>query len=203
MNKFKHLALVLISGTILFFATSCSKDTDTPEPEKATLTINTVTDLDGSKGAVYYSLSTNSQITGADTATNKWDIKFLSTGIFVNGGSSGVGTTQAQVVSNTFTDLVTAPETGYKTDATSAAALTGWYTYTALTAPQHAILATPGKILVVKTSSGNYAKIEMKSYYKGNPDTTTPAFADLTTRPASRYYTFRFAYQANGTTKLQ
>jgi hypothetical protein len=202
MNKFKHLALVLISGTILF-ATSCSKDTDTPEPEKTTLTINTVTDLDGSKGAVYYSLSTNSQITGADTATNKWDIKFLSTGIFVNGGSSGVGTAQAQVVNNTFTDLATAPETGYKTDATGAAAITGWYTYTALTAPQHAILATPGKILVVKTSSGNYAKIEMKSYYKGNPDTTTPAFADLTTSPASRYYTFRFAYQANGTTKLQ
>jgi hypothetical protein len=56
---------------------------------------------------------------------------------------------------------------------------------------------------VIKTSDGKYAKLEMKSYYKGNPDTTTPTFADLATRPASRFYTFRFAYQADGSTTLQ
>ena len=201
MNKFKTLALVLISGSALLI-TSCSKNNDDPAPAPVTLTTNTVTDLDGSKGNVYYSLSTNSVVTGADTAGTKWDIKFSSTSILVNGGTSGSGTAQAQVVSSTFADLVTAPATGYKTDAKGAAAITGWYTYTAETAPQHAILATPGKILVVKTSAGNYAKIEMKSYYKGNPDPTTAAFADLATRPASRYYTFKFAYQANGSTTL-
>lgn len=201
MNKFKTLALVLISSSALVI-TSCSKNNDDPAPAPVTLTTNTVTDLDGSKGSVYYSLSTNSVVTGADTASTKWDIKFSSTSILVNGGTSGSGTAQAQVVSSTFADLVTAPAASYKTDAKGAAAITGWYTYTAETAPQHAILATPGKILVVKTSAGNYAKIEMKSYYKGNPDSTTPAFADLATRPASRYYTFKFAYQANGSTTL-
>jgi hypothetical protein len=202
MNKLQTLALGLISSSVLLMS-ACSKNNDDATPVAATLTTNTVTDLDGSKGNVYYSLANNAAVTGADTTGTKWDIKFSGTSIFVNSGTSGTGTAQAQVVSSTFADLTTAPTSGYKADATGAAAITGWYTYTATTAPQHAILMVPGKIIVVKTSVGNYAKIEMKSYYKGNPDTTTPAFADLTTRPASRIYTFRFAYQGNGTTSLQ
>ncbi|WDF54255.1 HmuY family protein [Mucilaginibacter sp. KACC 22063] len=202
MNRLQTLALGLLSSSLLLMS-ACSKNNDDSVAPAATLKTNTVTDLDGSKGNVYYSLANNAIVTGADTTGTKWDIKFSGTSIFVNGGSSGTGTTQAQVVSSTFTDLTTAPASGYKSDAIGAAAITGWYTYTATTAPQHAILMVPGKIIVVKTSSGNYAKIEMKSYYKGNPDTTTPAFADLTTRPASRIYTFRYAYQSNGTTSLQ
>lgn len=207
MNKFKTLALVLFSSTALV-VTSCSKNNDEPEPGKpVTLTINTVADLDGSKAAVYYSLSTNKQVTGDDIAAGKWDIEFLSTNIFVNGGTSGSGKTQAQIVNSTFDDLKTAPADGYKTDATGANAISGWYLYTNTNSvPNHAVLAVPGKIIVIKTGDGKYAKLEMKSYYKGNPDTTTPVFADFmnreTTSP-SRFYTFRFAYQADGSTTLQ
>jgi hypothetical protein len=202
MNKFKTLSLALCSATILL-ASSCSKNNDTPAPEVSKLSTKTVADLDGSTGAVYYSLSTGAQVTGADTATNKWDLKFKSTSIFVNSGTSGSGTTQAQVVSSTFETLTVAPADGYKADATGANAITGWYTYTAETAPQHAILTVPGKILVVKTSAGNYAKVEIISYYKGNPNTTTADFADLAKRPASRFYTFRFAFQGDGTTSFK
>jgi hypothetical protein len=203
MNKFKTLSLAL-SGTIILLASSCSKNSDDVTPAISKLTTKTVTDLDGSTTTnVYYSLSTGSQITGADTTTAKWDIKFKGTSIFINSGTSGTGTTQAQIVSSTFETLTTAPTTGYKTDATGTPAISGWYTYTATTEPQHAILTVPGKIIVIKTSAGNYAKVEMISYYKGNPNTTTAEFANLATRPASRYYTFRFAYQGDGTTSLQ
>jgi hypothetical protein len=205
MNKFKTLALVLFSSAALL-ATSCTKDNDAaPDPVKpVTISINTVADLDGSKGAVYYNLSTNKQVLGDDITAGKWDLKFSTTSIFVNGGTSGTGTTQAQVVSSIFDDVKTAPADGYKTDATGANAITGWYLYTGTASvPNHAIFPVPGKIIVIKTSDGKYAKLEMKSYYKGNPDTTTPAFADLATRPASSYYTFRFAYQADGSTTLQ
>jgi hypothetical protein len=131
MNKFKTLALVLFSSTALLI-TSCSKNNDEPEPNKpVTLTINTVADLDGTGRDVYYSLSKNAEVTGTDITGNKWDMKFTATSIFVNGGTSGTGTTQAQVVNNTFADLKTAPADGYKTDATGANAITGWYTYTA------------------------------------------------------------------------
>lgn len=203
MNKFKTLALVLFSSTALL-VTSCTKDDEAPEPVAAKLTVNTVTDLDASKGAVYYSLSTNKQVTVDDITAGKWDLKFATTKILVNGGTSGTGTTQAQIVLNKFEDLVTAPATGYKTDGAEGNALADWYKYTGMEiAPFHAIFPLPGKIFVIKTSDGKYAKLEMISYYKGNPDTTTPVFADLATRPASPYYTFRFAYQADGTTNLQ
>jgi hypothetical protein len=203
MNKFTTLSLAL-GCAITLLASSCSKNSDDPTPAESKLTTKTVADLDGSTAAAYYSLSTGAQITGADTAsTTKWDIKFRGTSILVNGGTSGTGTTQAQIVSSTFETLTTAPTTDYKTDASGAPAISGWYTYTATTEPQHAILMVPGKIIVIKTSDGNYAKIEMISYYKGNPNTTTAEFASLTTRPASRFYTFRYAYQGDGTTSLQ
>ncbi|WDF79570.1 HmuY family protein [Mucilaginibacter sp. KACC 22773] len=202
MNKFATLLLAL-SSAIILLTSSCSKNGDDVTPAVSKLTTKTVTDLDGSTATVYYSLSTGAQITGADTATTKWDIKFKGTSIFINGGTSGAGTTQAQIVSSTFETLATAPTAGYKTDAAGAPAISGWYTYTATTEPQHAILTVPGKIIVIKTSAGNYAKVEMISYYKGNPNTTTAEFANLATRPASRYYTFRFAYQGDGTTSLQ
>jgi HmuY protein len=202
MNKFATLSLAL-SSAIILLASSCSKNSDDVTPAVSKLTTKTVTDLDGSTTNVYYSFSTGAQITGADTATSKWDIKFKGTSIFINGGTSGTGTTQAQIVSSTFEALTTAPTADYKTDATGAPAISGWYTYTATTEPQHAILTVPGKIIVIKTSDSKYAKVEMISYYKGNPNTTTAEFANLATRPASRYYTFRFAYQGDGTTSLQ
>ncbi|MCO5934950.1 HmuY family protein [Mucilaginibacter sp. RB4R14] len=206
MNKFKTLALVLFNSAALL-ATSCTKENDaTSEPVKATtLSVNTVIDLDGSKGAVYYSLSTNKQVLGDDITAGKWDIQFSDRNIFVNGGTSGIGATQAQIVNSIFNDVNTAPTTGYKTDAIGVNAILSndWSIYTNTNSvPNHAVLMVPGKIIVVKTSYGKYAKLEMKSYYKGNPDITTPAFADLTTRPASSYFTFRFAYQADGSTTL-
>jgi len=204
MNKFKTLSLVFGAATILLVS-SCSKNNDDPTPAASKLTTKTIADLDGaSKATVYFSLATGAEVTGADTASaTKWDLKFKSTSIFVNGGTSGTGTAQAQVVSSTFETLTTAPADGYKRDATGAPAISGWYTYTATTEPQHAILTVPGKIFVIKTADGKYAKVEMISYYKGNPNTTTAAFADLTTRPASRYYTFRYAYQGDGTTSFK
>jgi hypothetical protein len=209
MNKFKTLALVLFSSTALL-VTSCTKDNDAaPEPVVADLTVNTVADLDGSKGAVYYSLSTNKQVTGDDITAGKWDIQFSARNIFVNGGTSGAGTIQAQIVNGIFAEVTTAPTTGYKTDATGANAILNdsWSIYTNTNSvPNHAVLMVPGKIIIVKTSDGKYAKIQMLSYYKGNPDTTTPTFADFMNRETltpSRYYTFKFAYQADGSTTLK
>ncbi|HEX8018597.1 HmuY family protein [Mucilaginibacter sp.] len=204
MNKFKTLSLAFGAAAILL-ASSCSKNNNDPTPAVSKLTTKTITDLDGASTAtVYFSLATGAAVTGADTASaTKWDIKFKSTSIFINGGTSGTGTAQAQVVSSTFETLTTAPTDGYKSDATGAPAISGWYTYTATTEPQHAILTVPGKIFVIKTADGKYAKVEMISYYKGNPNTTTATFADLTTRPASRYYTFRYAYQGDGTTSFK
>ncbi|MDO9155766.1 MAG: hypothetical protein Q7U17_02765, partial [Sediminibacterium sp.] len=56
----------------------------------------------------------------------------------------------------------------------------------------------PGRVLVVRTASGKYAKVEILNYYKGGttPATTASDAIKLTTQ---RYYTFRFSFQPNGT----
>jgi len=52
---------------------------------------------------------------------------------------------------------------------------------------------------VIKTATGKYAKMEIMNYYKGG---TTPLSTATDSIKAydSRYFTFRYTYQANGTT---
>jgi hypothetical protein len=149
-------------------------------------------------------------VPATDSATTKWDIAFKTSTIKVNSGTSGPGTAAAQIVSTGFDDLIEAPEASYATDGASGFAIptgsnSGWYTYTgaAASGPQHAILPIAGKTIVVKTANGKYAKIQILSYYKGNPNTTTADFADLAKRPLGGYYTIRYMIQADGSRKLQ
>ena len=70
----------------------------------------------------------------------------------------------------------------------------GWYVYDQLTS-----LITPlaGRVLVIRTASGKFAKVEIINYYKGG--VTLPITAsDSDKLSKQRYYTFRYAYQPNG-----
>lgn len=154
-----------------------------------------------------YSFKDNVVVANGDSATTKWDIGFRSTAIIVNGGSSGPGQTQAQIVSGIFDELVEAPESGYVSDALGTYAIQGsggWYNYTGQSGnPVNAIIPIPGKVIVIRTADGRFAKVEILSYYYGNPNTSTAEFADLGTRPPSRYFTFRFIYQPDGSRNLK
>lgn len=202
MNKKITLSIAIALSICSVAISSCTKEKggDAPKPD---LEIKTVNDLDGTAGTVYYNLRNNAIVTGADTLSGNWDLKFDRTKIFVNSGSSGVGTAEAQVLTSTFEDVINAPETGYKPDTDAENAISGWYRYTGSTAPEHAILTVPGKIIVMKTGEGKYAKLEMLSYYLGNPNTSSSEFADISTRPPSSYYTFRYAVQLDGSTSLK
>ncbi len=132
--------------------------------------------------------------------SNDWDIAFRGTTIAINGGDA-TGTTDepnrsgdvgVQIVDGTFASVTTAPASGYDQDGANGFAITtgsgnGWYTYTG--PPSHLILPIPGKILVFKTSSGNYAKVEILSYYRD-----APAQPDGSN---SREYTFNYTYNPN------
>jgi hypothetical protein len=150
----------------------------------------------------FYSLEKNALVSNMDSASTKWDIALMSTRILTNGGTSGVGQGGAFVYTGLFDDLKTIPtDSAFKTDnAPTAYAITtgsgkGWYTYDQLTS-----LITPlaGRVLVIRTATGKYAKMEITCYYKGG--VTLPASAtDMEKLTKQRYYTFRFAYQPNGT----
>ena len=205
----KLIALTALTGII--FA-SCDKD-DIPAP--VTVQTKAVTNLQadtilgisstgqpyGSGKYTLYSLETNAVIANTDSATNKWDIGFRGTTIIINGGNSGPGRGGAFMYTGTFSDLATIhTDSTFRVDnaPTSYAVRTGsgngWYNYngsTQLTTP------IPGRILVVRTANGKYAKIEIQNYYKGGvtPDATASDSEKLTKQ---RYYTFRYTFQSDG-----
>ncbi|MCC8407521.1 HmuY family protein [Mucilaginibacter sp. UR6-1] len=170
--KALHNGLYLTIG-LLFFANTCLKAQD----------IKVVKDLQATS-KVYFSIDNGTQVTGTDTASAVWDIALQRTNILVNSGTSGKGTTAAQLLKNTaFDKVTTAPADGYIEDSAQAKAVPpgtgqGWYLYDMT---NHTVNPAPGRIIVVKTSSGKYAKIEVLNYYKngdGDPG----------------YYTFRYAF---------
>lgn len=139
--------------------------------------------------------------TGTSVTDDSWDIALRGTTILVNGGSeigslvdepSRTGDAALTVETGTFASILEAPaETNFAQDAADTYALNtgsgnGWYTYAG--PPTHLISPIAGKVIVVKTIDGNYAKMEIISYYKD----LDPSNADN-----GRYYTFNYVYNPN------
>ncbi|MHA4742590.1 HmuY family protein [Dyadobacter sp. MSC1_007] len=160
-----------------------TRDTNAVKPE-----IVVIKDLNANtKSYIYFSLATGKEIPAADAKTKNWDIAFSKTTIATNGGNSGPGDGGAQVIEKPFDLITEAPKDGFKTDGDAGFAIPGgsgnsWYKYDM---GVHAILPIPGRTILVKTANGNFAKLEVISYYKGAPE-------DVPTEESS-YYTFRYA----------
>lgn len=205
MKYLVQINLILFIAVSLFFS-SC--DDDDVKKKAQELETTNVADLnaESTKNFTFFSFDDGAVVLNTDSATSKWDIGFRGTTIILNGGTSGPGSASGQIVTNIFDDITEAPVDGYAIDgATKAIPGSGWYTYTgeAPTGPKHAILPIAGKVIIIKTATGKYVKLEILSYYKGNPNTTTAEFADLVTRPVSRYYTFRYIYQPDGSNNFE
>ena len=202
----KPFLLLLTLSSILF---SCTKDETTVAlpvtaimvndlPADTVLGINPITGMPLSAGKyTFYSLERNAIVPNTDSASTKWDLAFASTKILINGGTSGTGFGGAFIYTGLFDELKTiSNDSVFKTDnAPSTFAVTkGWFTYDQLTS-----LITPlaGRILVIRTASGKYAKVEIINYYKGGVTPLTTA-SDKDKLSKQRYYTFRYAYQPNG-----
>ena len=149
----------------------------------------------------YYSLVDNKIVPKTDSATTKWDIAFSSLKILINGGTSGPGLGGAFVQVGSFDALKTiSSDSTFAVDNSNASKFaipqnsSGWYIYNGLT---NLVTPAAGRILVIRTATGKFAKIEILNYYKGGvtPDPAASNFDKLTKQ---RFYTFRYAYQPNG-----
>jgi hypothetical protein len=206
MNSFKSfLSLAFLSGVLLL--ASCGDDDPTPALE-ATLFENLAADpatgFDPNTGAPigytgkykFFSFATGQTVANTDSATANWDIGFRGTSILINSGTSGPGTASAQVVEGIFDELSTAPDAGYLQDNKNTPAYAiptgsgnGWYSYNGAT---QIISPIAGRVIVVRTTDGKYAKLEILSYYEDAPAEPN-AMSDM-----ARYYTFRYIYQPDG-----
>jgi len=205
----KHLRLL----PILVFAVTLTACGDDPASSNASdpVVASRVTDLPsdpfvafvegrpvGAGVYTFYSLREDRIVAREDSATTQWDVAFKGSTILVNGGVSGPGQGEGQILETTFANVTEAPATGYTTDAVNGPALgTGsgqsWYSYN----PATQVLApTPGRVLVVKTADGRYAKLNMISYYQGAP-------AEPSAASTARYLTFDFVFQPDGTRSFE
>ena len=208
MKNLKSI-LVLAISIALF---SCSKDnepTPTPTSSPTALTVQTFSNLyapvsgvppNTTGDFVKFSFATNAIVTTGDN----WDVAFRSTTILVNGGvaSTGqparTGVGAGSVATGTFANITTAPADNlFNQDITTANAIptgsgNGWYNYNGAT---NVVSPIAGKVIVVKTHDGKYAKMEILNYYQDAP-------ANPTGTEPSRYYKFNFVYQPNGTKNL-
>ncbi|MFV0541392.1 MAG: HmuY family protein [Aestuariibaculum sp.] len=141
--------------------------------------------------------------TGEETTSDTdWDIAFRGTIIIVNGGASTgltdepdrTGEGAVYIATGTLGSVTSVNTSLLVQDSANELAIAtgsgnGWYNYTG--APNHLIIPIAGKVLVIKTHDGKYAKVEILSYYKdGNTDSD------------SRYYTFNYVYQPNEETNF-
>jgi hypothetical protein len=213
MNYRKLGTIVLFAGVIM--SSKCGKD---EVPAVAPLQATTVNDLAAdtiiglnpmtmqplSNGKyTFYSLERNAVVTNSDSATNKWDLGFAGTTIITNSGTSFTGGQGGAFVwQGLFDNLTTIPtDSTFKTDngLTNLAIPRGsnraWYIYDA---PTNLINIIPGRVIVVRTASGKYAKVEILNYYRGG---TTPAAtaSDNDKLTKQRYFKFRYTFQPNGT----
>ena len=202
--KTKIFTLSLLA---LFISTvSCSSDDDKNEvaPVVTTKVSNIAAPQTGGQGQpaggafAKFSFSQNKIVTD-----NNWDIAFRGTTIIVNGGAKigltdepeRTGSGAVSIVSGTFASVTAFPAAAtFAQDASAVYSIPtgsgkGWYSYNSDT---HIISPIAGKVFVVKTHDGKYAKFEILSYYKDAP-------ASPTQTSESPYYTFNFAYQANST----
>ena len=184
-TSIKTLFVVLLA--LLVFS-SCKKDEDTPTPEDGNGGPNVdVKNLDASDGYVFYSLTTGTEVSKTDSNSTQWDIAFNATTIIINGGESGPGAGGALLLNKLYDEVTEAPKSGY--DGSQVPKNTypdRWYSYNL--GGNHLIKPIPGKIIVVRTADGRYAKIEIISYYQDIPDLTGKASSDV----EPRFYSFNF-----------
>lgn len=140
----------------------------------------------------------NGIVPNTDSTTNKWDVAFRGTSILTNGGTSGPGQGGAVILNGIFDEVKEVPaSTIFVQDTKTVLAIPassgrGWYNYDA---PSNIISPIAGKILLIRTGDGKFAKMEILNYYKGSP-----VKPDASSQ--SRHYTFRFVYQPDGSMKF-
>ena len=173
----------------------------------------TLYDLDAQEIVVSSSITDAAQ-RAADSSGIEWDIGLKGTTLIFNGGSSGSGQGMAQLLTQPFAEVMEAPSSGYVADGdnTSCPAVetqhgtfpgsplaictgsgNGWYAYNGQT---QLVSPIAGRTIVLITGEGNYAKVRILSYYKGNPDPPDPS-------APSRYYTFEFILQPDGSRNFE
>ncbi|MEX6626174.1 HmuY family protein [Tenacibaculum salmonis] len=204
MNILKSILIITI---LTFITVSCSDNNDTLPEESISKRIDNLhakqtTDYSVNPPKASGEFIKFSFKKGVIVTDDNWDIAFRATTIIVNGGeSTGIkeepnktGNASLLLVDGTFSSVKTISDNAIfkqdEKDGVLALPKSTWYSYFQ---PAHRIDPVAGKIIVIKTIDGNYAKMEILSYYK---DMDSSNSADPQ-NSGGQYYTFNYVYNPN------
>ena len=185
------IQLSILAAVGLFFS-ACNKTNDVPMvlpiiTSTQSLTVN----FSNTKSFVFFSFKDSAVVANTDSATSKWDIGLRYTTFILNSNASGPGSAGVSLQDGIYSNLNTAPATGYAVDTSSAnlAIKDGsWYDYNSTT---HAFVPKAGKVFFFKTADGaHYVKMQLLSV------DYLPFVGQV---PLQLVYKFQYSYQPNGT----
>lgn len=210
MNKLNFSLSAVAFTAMLFFSSCGSKSVEPAKPLESKIFSNLMADLvtinpangqtsGGTNRFTLFSFANNAIVANADSASNKWDVGFRGTTIIVNGGAIRTGQGGVFTYTGLFDELKEVPATATFAQDNSPTSLAipitsgmGWYNYNPM---NNGITPIVGRIFVIRTGDGKFAKMEILNYYKDSPTV-------ITLTSPSRYYTFKFMHQADGSKKL-
>ncbi len=189
----KYKSLLLLASAAMIVLTACKKDDEVvPQPATENTAVVKV-NFSPVKPYTFFSFKNNAIVANADSVSAKWDFALRLTTFLVNSNASGPGSAGVIMQNGVFDNVTVAPTTGFAYDTTSTKLAIkdgSWYDYNNAT---HSFIPKAGKVFIFRTADNKYAKMEiLEANYE--------PFTGMT--PSIINYKIRFAYQADGSTKL-
>lgn len=189
ISVFSALCLICL---VLF--SSCTKEeTPTPRPLTRIQVLSVPFSTRGSH--TFFSFKDSTAINVADSATTKWDFAIRFAKIIVNSQASGPGNAGVIMQDGIFSNITSAPLTGYSYDTTSTRLAIqdgSWYDYNPRT---HSFIPKAGKVFIFRTANGsNYAKMQLLAV--DYAPFTGPV-------PTTLLYKFEYTYQPGNGNSFQ
>lgn len=189
MKRTNQVALLGVA-VLVFMLAACNKD-DAAYPIPAVTKSDTLlVKFSNSSTFAFYSFKNGKLVANADSATTKWDFGLRRTTFILNSYAYGPGNAAAQLSNQLYSDILSAPETGYAYDTTTSQKAIkdgSWYNYDPIT---HSFSPKAGQTFIFRTADNFYVKMEL---------TAVDYEPFVGPSPTNLVYRFRYTYQGNGT----
>ncbi|NDA61480.1 MAG: hypothetical protein EBX50_05490 [Chitinophagia bacterium] len=181
--------------TMFVLVVGCKKDATVAVVPVVTSTQTLTVPFSTATNFSFFSFKDSTLVTSSDSTTTKWDFALRFTKFLVNSNASGPGSAGVIMQDGIFSDIKSAPTSGYSYDttATRLAIKDGsWYDYNSLT---RSLTPKAGKVFIFRTADGlRYAKMQLLSV-------DYAPFVGMV--PTTLLYKFQYTYQPNGSTSFQ
>lgn len=191
MKKMIMASMIAATATI-FLLGSCAKD-DTPSVTTVQKTDSLKVNFSSNSSYTFFSFKNGAVVANTDSATTKWDFGLRFTTFILNSYAYGPGNAGAILQNSIYSEVTTAPSSGYAYDSTTAQKGIkdgSWYDYNPTT---RSFSPKAGKTFIFRTADNYYVKMELLAV-------DYEPFVGPT--PIRLIYRFRYTYQSNGSTSF-